>query len=579
MDDRFEARDYKFVHDTCVKLNRIHELFIGNSDIYDEAWRSNIVRKVKAKVDTLAGAAKAILEEGETEAYRQISDFALYLVNLGRILDELDDIANLIQGWADMKISDVLQKCIVRGTWGGRYLFKVGLLLDRGEIGEIDAGSGTRAADDVRAGRFIVSRYSHFKAVRTISWNEEVPQMSVEATISETKAYKVQSTCGADGPVSFGQANSTATPIDAVRLMEGFEEYEKERKVLFDSWCDGTDKADIVHAVIEEVNRLRRCVDIRKLPAEVKSAIPKILAGVFTYFTIVRSGDDYKSLADRDTDRANTFADSAESLFGDESDAKSLASKTLLVPHHMQVICVLRMFGYDDQTSLGLHNQLMQIRTGEGKSIILGACSTLLGLLGFRVRCVCYSRYLSDRDAKSFSDIFQAFGVQELVTYSKIVDYSEDCIKAKGDIRGLTESLFRGELQPEREQAQLEDLTIKDFGMSGRQEVLLVDEVDVFFGEDFYGRVYPIVAETADPLARSLLEAVWKLREYANNAAYILSKIRDSDVFARLKDKYCTWKEFLDSELECMVKDLRNFKTPEHKYARDRDVEGKPCIG
>ena len=39
---------------------------------------------------------------------------------------------------------------------------------------------------------------------------------------------------------------------------------------------------------------------------------------------------------------------------------------------------------------------LMQIRTGQGKSIILGACSMLLALLGFSVSSVCYSEYLSD---------------------------------------------------------------------------------------------------------------------------------------------------------------------------------------
>ena len=44
--------------------------------------------------------------------------------------------------------------------------------------------------------------------------------------------------------------------------------------------------------------------------------------------------------------------------------------------------------------------------------------------LGFRVRCVCYSDYLSGRDYDLFRELFEAFGVTGLVTYSTISEYS-----------------------------------------------------------------------------------------------------------------------------------------------------------
>jgi preprotein translocase subunit SecA len=55
---------------------------------------------------------------------------------------------------------------------------------------------------------------------------------------------------------------------------------------------------------------------------------------------------------------------------------------------------------------------LVQIGTGEGKSITLGVTSTILALLGFHVSCACYSSYLSERDFESFKYIFTAFGVE-----------------------------------------------------------------------------------------------------------------------------------------------------------------------
>lgn len=44
----------------------------------------------------------------------------------------------------------------------------------------------------------------------------------------------------------------------------------------------------------------------------------------------------------------------------------------------------------------------------------------MLGLLGFKVRTVCYSEYLSNRDYKLFEEVFARFGLQKYVKYSTI---------------------------------------------------------------------------------------------------------------------------------------------------------------
>lgn len=59
----------------------------------------------------------------------------------------------------------------------------------------------------------------------------------------------------------------------------------------------------------------------------------------------------------------------------------------------------------------------MQIKTGEGKSVILGVLSTILALMGHEVDAVCYSRYLSDRDYKDFSGIFKDLEVDTKISY------------------------------------------------------------------------------------------------------------------------------------------------------------------
>lgn len=66
----------------------------------------------------------------------------------------------------------------------------------------------------------------------------------------------------------------------------------------------------------------------------------------------------------------------------------------------------------------------MQIKTGEGKSIILGTMSLLLALFGSEVYCVCYSSYLSNRDFESFREMFEAFDVIKQIKYGTFSEIS-----------------------------------------------------------------------------------------------------------------------------------------------------------
>lgn len=42
-----------------------------------------------------------------------------------------------------------------------------------------------------------------------------------------------------------------------------------------------------------------------------------------------------------------------------------------------------------------MENLLMQVKTGEGKSVIIGIASVYFALIGYNVEAACYSKYLS----------------------------------------------------------------------------------------------------------------------------------------------------------------------------------------
>jgi preprotein translocase subunit SecA len=68
-------------------------------------------------------------------------------------------------------------------------------------------------------------------------------------------------------------------------------------------------------------------------------------------------------------------------------------------------------------SSESLANRLAQVGTGEGKSIILAGLSCYLALVGFTVRCACYSLYLSNRDQENFSILFEKLEVTKSIKY------------------------------------------------------------------------------------------------------------------------------------------------------------------
>ena len=89
-----------------------------------------------------------------------------------------------------------------------------------------------------------------------------------------------------------------------------------------------------------------------------------------------------------------------------------------------------------------MQNKLIQLLTGEGKSIILGLLSTFFAFIGYTVDVVCYSPYLSKRDKKSFKELFIELGVEKKIEYSTITKLCEKIVNSKGDIRKMTENLF-----------------------------------------------------------------------------------------------------------------------------------------
>lgn len=64
-----------------------------------------------------------------------------------------------------------------------------------------------------------------------------------------------------------------------------------------------------------------------------------------------------------------------------------------------------------------MKNKFCQVKTGEGKSLILAGVAAFLSLIDFNVRCVCYSKFLSKRDHDNFQELFSILKVDQKIRY------------------------------------------------------------------------------------------------------------------------------------------------------------------
>ena len=617
VDRLWEHRKYKELNSRLNAVDAADKALAAHEGFYDPSWGRKIRKAVEQEIESIAEQARKYVEgKSEEQAELKLKDFAHKLIVLGRILDELPRYKDFCR----TKMAGLLDSIHEQGSWSYCYLFKLGMLLGQGKVGELDS-SGKVVAEDDRIGKTIVAEFKHFKDVTTMVWNEEVTQREVGSVVKDALAWRVEN------------GIKRNVHLDESKLIEGFERYQKEYDRCFKEWTAGrlppeelAQKTIAAAAGIQPGSSLRWC-------NKVVEAVPTLLARVFCYFTISKSGDSYSRLLEQ----ADKF---------DEKEGGSAMNmdNVLLKPHCTQVLTVLQMLGYGSSVGAALQRQLMQIRTGEGKSIILGACSTVLALLGFRVRCVCYSDYLSGRDFDLFCELFESFGVRGLVDYSTISEYSEVVTKRKGDIRQLTAALLLGRELPQtssstsssssssstrlagssasaimagaasssshpratsslaaasslaafssagdqlsksgrgkkRSSAALADPSdppqeTHARGLAAAPEILLVDEVDIFFGEDFYGQTHNQVVQLDVPEAVSMLQTVWRLRVSHRGYGSLLRAAKESAEYRALRVRFSEWDDIIEREVQAMCADVQCFDDPKPHYDKGSDRLG-----
>jgi len=87
------------------------------------------------------------------------------------------------------------------------------------------------------------------------------------------------------------------------------------------------------------------------------------------------------------------------------------------------------LLGFGNTSTEGsIRNHLVEVKTGEGKSLILAVAITVFAFLGFDVYAACYSKHLINRDYNEFKELFELLSISKKIHYGTIEELCETVI-------------------------------------------------------------------------------------------------------------------------------------------------------
>jgi Mg-chelatase subunit ChlD len=190
-----------------------------------------------------------------------------------------------------------------------------------------------------------------------------------------------------------------------------------------------------------------------------------------------------------------------------------------------------------------------------------------LALFGYDVYCASYSKHLSDRDSKAFAPLFKEYLRESdvgAVHYGTLNDLVEKVIDGNGNLRLLARNCILKSGQ--RKSAS---------GSTTKPRILLIDEVDVFFSESFYGKTYDPVNYYASEETKAIMLHIW-----ANRSNITVRDLKLLPAYSTLVDNFHPEVvPLIDLHLSMMIEDAGNFNNPSYVVMRDGKKIGYPLPG
>jgi hypothetical protein len=445
----------------------------------------------------------------------------------------------------DQTIDQLLADYEKTNANGKSLVAEIGYYLQKG----VQGGDG--------AGKMLIDEHAAFKVINTYFTNEEFQRLPYTQIVQLLQGNHIH-------------------PADLRQLYEEFYRVYWDKVEL----CAPRTRRHYVNDIKTEV--FHHSQETNK----VKVIIP-IMAKVFAFWTVSSMSDDF--------DQAT-------------NDSK----KYLTQPHPGQIFAIIRLLGLDspqkksagkksnsgglwqgileylsppEPVPLVVENHLAEIKTGEGKSIVLAVTSIVLALLGFSVDVACYSKYLTERDFQSFQSLFAEFRVETFINFGTFQSLCKRMLNTGSSLpistlieQEIVESnVVKGRAVSAAAAGGSKKKTRSNSIPSApgkRHHILLIDEVDVFFDPKFYGGLYNEFATLKGkslPAVAALIRFIWSLRGDTSNSETIWNKVITSAEYKQCQQCFHeSWHFIVEEASKHMLIDVRSFDSHIGSYHVDK---------
>ena len=145
--------------------------------------------------------------------------------------------------------------------------------------------------------------------------------------------------------------------------------------------------------------------------------------------------------------------------------------------------------------------------------------------------------------------MFQFFGLLDLIHYGTFNQLCERLLNSSRNIRDASERYVK--------EGTLDISTT--LNESRRRRCLLIDEVDVFFDDSFYGNIYTPFAILQGPKISSLVKKVWELHKSERGCTY--KAVQKTDEYKTVVSQFEGRGEIVEERIKSMVYDVKKFES------------------
>lgn len=255
----------------------------------------------------------------------------------------------------------------------------------------------TKINDFSSYGNCVVQKYKAFEVYQDMQRQELTKSQDINYVLDELKIF------GKD----FKLDNMKRNELDDIRKI--FEEFNEEFSSHLRKFQNSPNEKiilDLKDLIIEQAAQLKKDVYFAKKPTTGQKHI--FLARILAIYAILKTQEN------------------------SSAEKKGKAVKITFRPHEIQVVALLLLLGIVRDKKELLANRMAEVGTGEGKSVVLATLCTYLALVGFNVRCACYSQYLSERDEATFKRLFEYLDIATKIKYGTFNAICEEILNSSG---------------------------------------------------------------------------------------------------------------------------------------------------